>query len=233
MRRYKTEAEIKQRIAKLVENPSYYLDSFEEAKKFTGPSLYFHYRTVQRLAELGKPSIAVKDQTFLEYLYATLTAWGLHRMGPGGAKLVSFEEFSSSLEKQSERFDHLSTLRIESLDDADSKRIIESLWDITENIEVSATESKLVAGSKVLHHVLPTLVPPIDREYTANFFLWRNQMQYRQQEMFFDVFPRLVDLAKAVEAQCGVYLGRGFNTSLPKLVDNLIMGFLISERGVL
>jgi hypothetical protein len=37
-------------------------------------------------------------------------------------------------------------------------------------IKVSTSRTQIVAGSKFLHHVLPDLVPPIDRRYTFRFF---------------------------------------------------------------
>ncbi len=41
------------------------------------------------------------------------------------------------------------------------------------------SRSKIVGGSKTLHHVLPELMPPIDRTYTG-FFLSRDQSQHFQ-----------------------------------------------------
>ena len=231
MRRDETEKEITKRTTQLSDHVLHYLDVFEQVDKFTGPSVYFHHKTIQRLGALGAPSAAVQDQAFLEYLYATLTAWGLHRMGPKGSKLVSFETFATSLRTYASRLDPFCGLRIESLATHDVSSLSESLWGIMEAIEVSATESKIVAGSKTLHHLLPNLVPPIDRVHTAEFFLWRNRMQYKQREMFSDIFPRLVQLAKSIAGRVNTYLGRGFNTSLPKIVDNAIVGFIVDQTG--
>jgi len=148
-------------------------------------------------------------------------------MGPKGAKLVPFDTFAGSLKSHGSRLDAFYGLRIESLATPDVCTLSDSLWGIVESIKVSATESKIVAGSKTLHHLLPNLVPPIDREHTGEFFLWRNQMQYRQKEMFVDIFPRLVALAKSIVGRVDTYMGRGFNTSLPKIVDNAIVGFVV------
>jgi hypothetical protein len=231
MRRKETESEISERTAHLSGHVTHYLDVFEQVNKFTGPSLYFHNKTVQRLRTLGLPSVAIQDELFLDYLYATLTAWGLHRMGPKGAKLVSFDKFASSLKTHGSRLDKFCQSRIGSLTAVNVSVLTDSLWGVINDLSVSATESKIVAGSKTLHHLLPDLVPPIDREYTAEFFLWRNQMQYKQREMFLDVFPRLVALAKNIEGQIHSYIGRGFNTSLPKIVDNAIMGFMVAKTA--
>jgi len=229
MRRDETETVIAKRTTQLTQQVTHYLDVFDRTSKFTGPSVYFHHKTVQRLRNLAAPSVAVRDQVFLEYLYATLTAWGLHRMGPKGAKLSPFETFAASLNGQANALDAFQTVRIESVTTSEVPVLVQSLWQVIDAIEVSATESKVVAGSKSLHHLLPNLVPPIDREYTAKFFLWRNQMQYRQREMFSDVFPRLVQLAKDIAGPVASYIGSGFNTSLPKVVDNAIVGFMLDQ----
>ena len=50
--------------------------------------------------EENKPNFSyhllLKDARFLEYLYATLTAWGLNRFD-GGPKLRDFEDFCEML----------------------------------------------------------------------------------------------------------------------------------------
>ena len=60
------------------------------AATFAGPSLHFHLRSLD----------AVRTNDFeraVEYGYATLTSWGMHRMGPGGSKLREFGKFRDSL----------------------------------------------------------------------------------------------------------------------------------------
>jgi hypothetical protein len=42
-------------------------------------------------------------------------------------------------------------------------------WDVIAHVKVSASQTQIVAGSKFLHHLLPDLVPPMDRQYTFTF----------------------------------------------------------------
>src|SRR4051812_27886753 len=102
-------------IAKRVEKLALTLDHClsEGAKVFTGPSIHFHHRTVQRLAELGSVETAVRDDQFANYLYATVACWGMHRMGPRGAKMRPFNEFQESLVKNADTIQGLSGLRIQ------------------------------------------------------------------------------------------------------------------------
>ena len=41
---------------------------------------------------------------------------------------------------------------------------------------MSVAAAQIVANSKALHHLLPALVPPIDREYTFRFFYDRTML---------------------------------------------------------
>jgi hypothetical protein len=215
------------RMGLLVDNIDLYLNIFEQSNILIGPLIYFHKRTLQLLNENGLPAKAIQDLHFSEYLYATLTAWG---MNSRGAVLVSFEKFWNSLKILGNKFDELSSLRIESLNTNELSNIIDTLWFLIDKIEVSDTESKIVAGSKTLHHILPNLVPPIDRDHTAEFFRWKNYMQNKQKEMFIDIFPRFVGIAQSInKKQIPNYLGHGSNTNIPKIIDNAIIGFVITE----
>jgi hypothetical protein len=43
-------------------------------------------------------------------------------------------------------------------------------WGVIAHVKVSMFRTQIVAGSKFLHHLLPDLIPPIDRQYTFTFF---------------------------------------------------------------
>jgi hypothetical protein len=216
----------------LQENLTRYLDVFDRAEGFSGPSIHFHHRAISRLRGLGRPSLAAEDELFIDYLYATLTAWGLHRMGPRGPKLVPFDTFAQNLKKVGPDLDGFCSLRIEECQARGLGPLVDALWGLIRRLALSATKSQVVTGTKALHHLLPDLVPPIDRRYTAEFFGWGAQMQGREQEMFAEVFPMLVGLAPAAKAVADAYLGRGWHTSVPKLVDNAVIGFVMEmKRG--
>jgi hypothetical protein len=81
---------IEESVAELIAEFDGCCDVFDRANLFTGPSAYFHSKTLALLGQHASAGDALLDAAFLESLYATLTAWGMHRMGPGGAKLVEF-----------------------------------------------------------------------------------------------------------------------------------------------
>jgi hypothetical protein len=78
-----------QRVSEVFANDEKHHDAYYEVKTFEGPSLYFH-----------RKSLECADTDFtrrLECICATLTAWGMHRMGKGGPKMLPFEEFRLSM----------------------------------------------------------------------------------------------------------------------------------------
>ena len=74
--------------ARFLESEQHFRGSYERFVKFGGPCVYFHH------ACLREATAAFLSERHIELLYATLTAWGMHRMGPGGAKLTEWERFS-------------------------------------------------------------------------------------------------------------------------------------------
>lgn len=81
-----------------------------------------------------------------------------------------------------------------------------------------------MAGTKTLHHLLPDLVPPMDRAWTGAFFCWSTAApQYAQQVTFSRTFAGLAEIAWTV--QPARYVGPGWRTSVSKLVDNAAIGY--------
>lgn len=114
--------------------------------------------------------MAVKDDEFLESLYVTLASRGMHRIGPQPAKLRDFESFSEGFLRHRDNIRALENTILADVADAAVEDLIARLWTIVSGLRVSPSDTQIVAGSKALHHVLPELVPPIDREYTIQFF---------------------------------------------------------------
>jgi hypothetical protein len=86
-----------------------------------------------------------------------------------------------------------------------------------------------VANSKALHHLLPDLVPPIDRNYTLNFFLGRPYIRHgRDADYFMTLFPLFRQIAVSCQAAIQARIMDPpvrMNTSVTKVIDNAILGF--------
>ena len=220
-----TNEKMKQRVKDLCNAFADYLDIFDNLGIFSGPSLYFHFRTLTRLREVGSLSQLFEDVRYFEYLYATLTAWGLHRMGQTSTKLVDFETFYGSLVEQRENILRLQHLKLTHMSQDDLSTVNDVVCEIISNINISQSGTQLVAGTKTLHHLLPDLIPPFDREHTLRFFY--NKTNFTSDtKVFREIYPLFVELGERNKEVIRQYLGKGFHSSAPKVIDNAIVGFV-------
>src|SRR5579859_7387909 len=143
--------------------------AFQEERTFAGPSLYFHFMCISQFCDVSVRE-KLESLPFYEYLYATLASWGMHRMGNTATKLRNFGEFRSQILAQREKLAALDGLKIWSLTSQDRDQAQALLISILDNMTISRSEAHLVANTKVIHHILPDLVPPIDRRYTLSYF---------------------------------------------------------------
>lgn len=105
------------------------------------------------------------------------------------------------------------------------------MWSIIGSLGVVENRSLIVPGTKTMHHLLPDLVPPMDRAWTGAFFLWSAAApQYAQATTFERTFTSFSHMA--VAAQPRQYVGEGWRTSRTKILDNAVIGYCkISKIG--
>lgn len=220
------------KVRDLSDNVPRFLHIFEISPRFTGPSLYFHRRAIAYRQERGPSSAAIGSDEFVELLYATLTAWGMHRMGPGNTKLRDFEDIAKSLREHSAAIDSLDGLALSRLTERQLDVVALQVWQLLGALNISIAEAKLVANSKALHHILPALVPPIDRTYTFNFFYDRTALCITEQSAFREMFARFHQIAVRNSGIIQGIVGSGWHTSETKVLDNAIVGYAIGALGV-
>ncbi len=89
-------------------------------------------------------------------------------------------------------------------------------------------KNRVVSGTKALHHILPELVFPFDREYTQTFFGWHNaEFQNNPQGCFTVAFCALADVASRVQPTH--FVGKGWMSSQSKIMDNAIVGYCVKH----
>jgi len=217
----------------------YYDFSQSVLKEFGGPSLYFHIQSIKE-----QESNFLSDR-HIEMIYATLASWGMHRMGDiqkTKTKMVEFINFRSSIINQKEKLKRFVSLRIDSCTDKQYASYIDGLEEIYYGLDVSVSNATIVAHSKTLAHILPDLIPPIDRQHTVRFFTQDNKDffnekgEYRQinlpkrKEAQFSKFKEYSRQIKSLFERCDrqrFTIDKGsFNTSYPKIIDNLIITFV-------
>ena len=218
-------------VPTLIEEFPRWLDYFAQHGPFNRPDqLACHRRTIERRAAHATVASAVLDQDFVVSLYDTLKAWGL---GQRRSRLRPLPEFSAALVRVLPRLQTLGGLRIDAPElDVDSA--IQSIWTAVESLSVADNQAQLDAGTKTLHHVLPELVPPMDRAYTQQFFRWHNpQFQYGQEKCFRTAYAALVHVARSTSPR--QYVGtHPWHTSVTKVLDNALVGLVkAAQRGVI
>ena len=216
---------LEDRVEELCNNFDSYLVEFDWVSPFTGPSIYFHLKTLERSRSIGT-SNALEDTCFFEYLYATLASWGMHRMGPKGAKLVDFADFMKTLQSQKDKILDLQGLKLTHIKKEELENAVNKLWNILSNLKVSSTETQLTAGSKALHHLLSDLMPPIDREHTLRFVYGYNPTYGSEEQRFKKTFPLFWKIGYNEKSAVLQWVGKGFHTSETKVIDNAIVGYV-------
>jgi len=199
-------------------------------RKYTGPSVYFHRKTMDRFEQMGHSVLkAAKDGRFLELLYATLASWGMHRMDKS-AEMPDFKFFADNIAGLASEIDTLSSYQITTLLAKDTPHILDKLWLLIDRLPGTTGKSKLVANSKLLHHLLPHLVPPIDGANTTIFFGCKSKLYAEQKKTFDIVFPQMVSIAQKTRGILDTFSYEGFNSSETKVIDNAIIGWRESNK---
>jgi hypothetical protein len=149
-------------------NPkTYFSTSYKQFCAFGGPCVYFHRECLRA----GKEAFA--SHRHIEMLYATLTAWGMHRMGDVGktkTKLTGWDQFRKSLERSADMVRPLRGMKLTGMSEKDYADVVSGLRKAYEALRLSESDATIVVNAKALYHLLPDLIPPIDRQYTIRFF---------------------------------------------------------------
>ena len=210
--------ELDRQVDDLCENYDTYLAEFNGAPPFTDWQWSCHKETIALRNDLGGTAKSIDSDEYLRSLYSTLVAWGMDNKG---AKLQPYDKFAESVRKYKPGITALERVGAAQID-AD---IAGKMWRIIGGMQLSQTQSQTVTGAKALHHLLPQLLPPIDRGYTRPFFRYYSpQFQYNQEGAFMRMLSYFAQIARRVDL--GRYVGTAqWATSESKLIDNAIIGY--------
>jgi hypothetical protein len=210
-------------IRELIENFDKFLRTYDSRPPFQKyGQLEYHQNTISSRIWSVSAANAIGDDLFLRSLYQTLKAWG---MGLRGSHLSPYPEFKKALQSKVNHIANLDGLRIDD-PQLDLQKLSNDLWQLMESLEIVRNNAKLVACSKTLHHILPDLVVPIDRAYNRKFFGWHGpEFQYKQKQFLFLAIKSFATIARATNPE--QYVGKRWNTSQTKVLDNAIVGYMI------
>jgi hypothetical protein len=161
-------------------------------------------------------------------LYKTLQAWGI---GVRRSRLKPFNEFCAALRKREAGLALIEGCKI---DDStlNLNQLSHDLWTLVDQLDITSNNTRIVPGTKTLHHLLPDLVVPMDRAYTQNFFRWQNpEFQYNQKRCFEQAFVSFGEIARKTAPSH--YINNRWDSSRTKVIDNALIGFVIEKQGKL
>jgi hypothetical protein len=149
---YRSESNYAAKVKDILDNAEKYHEACYRAATFSGPSLYFHRRAIETR---NIPT----SLSHMEYIYATLSSWGMHRLGEKGSKMKSFELFRRGIESLADEIAPAQNYNYCMMD--------EQKWSVLRTIfmrlDVMETSISLVGNSKVMHHLLPNLLAQEER----------------------------------------------------------------------
>ena len=229
----------------LDDTEKYVDDSYKEFSNFGGPSVYFHHKCLEECRE------NFLSERHIELVYATLTAWGMHRMGNSSAKLVKWEDFHKNILKYEDKWKSLNVdkYKMTTMDECKYTETIQNLMQDYDSLKLSESNQSVVVNSKALFHLLPELIPPIDRQYTVRFFSrkkedWLKNGKFKtinlpsNKQSQFDLFKNLCVEIKKLSMDLTHYLENKQHNddsvpkvSVPKAIDNAIVNYVrINKR---
>lgn len=205
-----------------------------------GASVHFHARLIAIVRRRGgQPWRWIREEPyFIDLLYAMLASWG---MDSQKARLVDFDEFEGAVRGlvESRIFRQFESMTIRMID-ATWRDRLRDLWELLgRDCKIMMGESIIVGSSKLLHHLLPDVFPPIDRTYTLDLLGHLAPTEpYRvtasqQLRPDFDAFFKAMLLFGAVAREVPhfePYLGKGpMSGSVPKVIDNAVIAWWGTE----
>lgn len=222
--------EVERRVAGVIDEFATCLETYDQQIPFTRSGQYsLHRATIDRRQSFGSVRDAIEDEVFLGNFHQTLYAWGI---GKRASRLVPLPEFHDRLSDCSEEISGFEHIR---LDDPklDSSLTAMRLWRLIERLAIVQNVSLIVPGTKTLHHLLPDLVPPMDRAWTGAFFQWSMGAPAYERSTFIRTFRSFAEIAQATDPS--EFVGEQWRTSLTKVLDNAIIGYCklhdIAPRG--
>lgn len=219
--RSRSAAEVTSRLAGVIAEFPACVDAYDRLAPFQRVGQYeAHHVTIEARRRWPDVRDALDDDRFLWLLHETLQRWGIGRRA---SRLAPLGEFGERLRAQAGPISALEGVRID--DSAlDVPATARQVWEVIENLRIVSNLSVIVPGSKTLHHLLPDLVPPMDRAWTGAFFRWSTAApQYAQATTFTRTFTGFAQIAQA--ARPAEFVGGGWRTSRTKVLDNAVIGY--------
>ena len=165
---------------------------------------------------------------FIRLVRRTLSAWNMNQRG---ASLATEEELKKSIERNRPGLTKLYQYKLHQLDEKAADKAATILELVFAGLKVMRSKRRIVGVSKTLHFLLPDLVVPIDSKYTMEAFYGYNKYSdnpQKETDDFTHIFQKTFQITKKLNLAETDVSGSQWNTSVPKLIDNAIIGLFKS-----
>ena len=200
----------------------------EEYRRFSAS--YYLYQAVILRQRHSRIDALIADPDFHGLVYRTLVSWDMNFRN---AKLVSFRKFSTGITEVSNKIRKLAAFSMSDLGDEQAPLVIADLGSLFGSLKVMESKSQIVGCSKALHFLLPRLVMPIDGKYTLKFlFGYRVNPPSLNDEvkLLSDIFQGFLKLSRRLGLSSADEREIGWNTTVPKIIDNAIIGYMRQQK---
>lgn len=191
------------------------------------PSIYLYQKIFEKQKEVNyQVEKLISDRDFLELIYVTLISWNMNMRG---AKMVDVNTFVDSIQGFSKNIFQLKHKELHLLSESEFEKVLGLVKHLFLGLKVMKSKSKIVGVSKTLHFLLPKLFPPMDRRYTMNFF-YGHLNYFNDENKEFNSFSILLrefyKISQRLRLNSSDVNNLFWNTSVPKLIDNAIIGYI-------
>jgi len=221
------------RVLTLIKNFDYYLNLSKEVIGLDTSwreGVAEHIKVINRIRETNNYEILIQESNFLEDVYNTLISWGMNWRK---AELNNFYSFKKTILDNKDLILELKKYELEKLTNAELLRIKELLLEVYSSLDIMKSKAKIVGISKTLAHLIPDLIPPMDRE-NINYFFYGNKNFptdiEREKKRFWEIFKKFYSIRNEINISKKDYFFKEFNTSIPKMIDNAIWGYVYKEK---
>lgn len=192
----------------------------------SGHDLDFYREIIAMHKKEKDLNILITNSDFCNLIYDTLEKWNMNQRG---AQLTSIENFKRSLSENKHDLIEVYKHKLHLIDkERIPQKMIELLKTLFCNLRVMESKRRIVGVSKTLHFLIPDLVMPIDGKFTMLYFYGYNKYSDKDEiefKTFKDIFVNTIEITSRLNLKELDVDGKGWNTSIPKLIDNVIIGF--------
>lgn len=190
----------------------------------SGEDLELYRQIIALHLETGDLSELLDRAEFTNLIRRTLVKWNMDQRA---AKLSPLEELEKTIQQNRHALLKLYKHKLHELTEKTADEIIPTLELAFTGLKVMKSKRRIVGVSKTLHFLLPDLVMPIDSSYTMPAFFGHNKFSTdpeKETKDFIHIFKNTLKIVKQLNLAPADVSGDGWNTSIPKLIDNAIIG---------